>query len=459
MSSIEQEKYATPLGGGRRTTVRMGQPLRGLRVLDLSRVLAGPWCSMLLGDAGANVIKLERTKQGDDTRSWGPPFLNHQVSTYFLSVNRNKKSLAVNLQHDQGRDICFRLATEWADVVIENFKVGTLERYDLGYDTLSKRNPRLIYCSVTGFGPAGPLSNRPGYDVVISGMYGLMSITGDEHGNPAKVGVAITDVLTGTLAYGGIVSALHERDRTGVGQRVDVSLMETQLASLVNIASSALNSPPNTPPPKRWGTAHESIVPYQTFSCQPTTGGEHQYIVVGAGNDEQFKKLCHVLGLSELASDERFFTNSSRVAHRDELIALLQAKFLEQPRDAWVSLLDGKGFPMGPVRTVPEAFACEQAKARNMVEEWDHPVAGRVKLPRSPIMYSSINIDNDSQHLDQYEMAVACQKLPPPMLGEHTEELLQEILKFQSPHIRHLERQGVIECWRHPSGGTSTSKL
>jgi crotonobetainyl-CoA:carnitine CoA-transferase CaiB-like acyl-CoA transferase len=414
----------------------MSPPLRGLRVLDLSRVLAGPWCTMLLGDAGANVIKLERTKTGDDTRAWGPPFLGkeEQLSTYYLSVNRNKKSIAVDIKHPEGRDICRRLATEWADVLVENFKVGTMARLGLDYDSISPANPGLIYCSVTGFGPSGPLSGQPGYDIVASGMYGLMSITGDERGSPVKVGVALTDILSGTLAHGGILAALHERNRTGHGQKVDVSLMETQLASLVNIASSSLNSQPNTPPPKRWGTAHESIVPYQTFRCKSPAGNKDQYIVVGAGNDEQFQKFCIVLGLAELAADTRFQTNAGRVSHRDELISKLEEKFMERSRDEWVASLEGKGFPLGPVRSVPEAFECEQAVYRGMVQELDHPVVGKVRLPRSPVSFSSVGRGEVTHH--------------PPMLGEHTEEVLADILKVNASDIGRLERVGVVECWR-----------
>ena len=428
----------------------MGSPLRGLRVLDLSRVLAGPWCTMLLGDAGASVIKLERTKTGDDTRSWGPPFLGggQEVSTYFLSVNRSKKSIAVDIKNEEGKEICRRLANEWADVLVENFKVGTMDRLGLDYATLSNDNPGLIYCSISGFGATGPLSSRPGYDVIVSGMYGLMSITGDEHGDPAKVGVAITDVLTGTLAHAGILAALNERNRTGIGQRVDVSLMETQLAGLLNIASSSLNAKSDAPPPKRWGTAHASIVPYQTFRCKPQENGEPQFVVVGAGNDVQFQSFCSVLGLPELATDERFLTNADRVSNRTELISILEQTFLEKSRDDWVALLDGKGFPLGPVRTVPEAFECEQAVHRGMVEELDHPVAGKIRLPRTPISYTPK--DKASSH-------TAPKHGSPPMLGEHTEEVLMDILNIEMVDVRRLESEGVVECW--PQNDFSSSKL
>mmetsp|Transcript_13608 Transcript_13608/g.15119 ORF Transcript_13608/g.15119 Transcript_13608/m.15119 type:complete len:448 (+) Transcript_13608:22-1365(+) len=441
-------------------------PLRNLRVLDFSRILAGPWCTMLLGDAGANIIKVERMGTGDDTRSWGPPFLHgkeennmshHRLSTYFLSVNRNKRSLAVNLKTDEGRDICHRLATEWADVVIENFKVNTMERYGLDYTTLQHDNPGLVYCSITGFGRTGPLRNQPGYDVIASGMYGLMSITGEENGNPVKAGVAITDIVTGSLAHGGILAALHERNQTGLGQRVDLSLMETQLASLVNIGSSVLNNPTTTkdeedsspPTPKRWGTAHESIVPYQSFQCKPsnTKLDDPQYIVIGAGNDDQFVKLCQILDAPDWAIDSRFRTNSDRVANRKLLVKLLSQRFLQKSRDEWVSLLEGRGFPMGPVRTVPEAFQCEQAINRNMILQLDHPVIGPIRLPGTPIKYSSSinsNIPNNGNGIDDSSTTAS----PPPMLGEHTKEILRSELKFTDKDIYGFQQNGIIECWK-----------
>eukprot|EP00934_Nitzschia_sp_Nitz4_P007716 Nitzschia sp. Nitz4//scaffold131_size63436//38917//40200//NITZ4_006278-RA/size63436-processed-gene-0.119-mRNA-1//-1//CDS//3329535277//7706//frame0 len=424
----------------------MSLPLRGLRVLDLSRILAGPWCTMLLADAGATVVKLERTGTGDDTRTWGPPFLGddpkNRISTYFISVNRRKKSLAVDMKNPAGLDICRRLATEWADVVVENFKVGTTERMGLDYETLASDNPGLVYCSISGFGSTGPFAERPGYDVVISGMYGLMSITGDEGGPPSKVGVASTDVLTGTLAHSGILSALYERSQTGLGKKVEVSLMETQLAGLVNIASNVLNAPEGTPPPKRWGTAHESIVPYQAFRCMPSPSlpAEEQYVMVGAGNDGQFVKLCEVLGNPQLAKDPRFLTNADRVAHRKILLPLLEERFATQTRDEWVSRLEGKGFPLGPLRSVKESFECEQAIAREVVEEMDHSVAGKIRLPRSPISFSSVHSEAETRdHIEN---------LPPPMLGQHTEEVLTEILKVDCEIVDDLERVGAIERWR-----------
>jgi crotonobetainyl-CoA:carnitine CoA-transferase CaiB-like acyl-CoA transferase len=425
-------------------------PLQGLRVLDFSRVLAGPWCTMLLADAGASVIKVERPRLGDDTRSWGPPFVGsgsnqRQLSTYFLSVNRGKRSIAVNMKEEAGRDICRTLATEWADVLVENYRRGAMESLDMGYEHLATLNPGLVYCSISGYSPDGPLSQHPGYDVICSGMYGLMSITGEEdHGRPAKVGVASTDVLTGTLAQSGILSALYARQQSGMGQKVDVSLMESQLAGLVNIASSSLNAPPGTPPPKRWGTAHESIVPYQAFACKKQHG-ETQFIMVGAGNDAQFQKLCDVLKIPAVGQDERYSSNASRVQHRKSLIQSLEDIFKTKARDEWVSLLSGRGFPTGPLRTVPEAFACPQAVSRGMVQEMEHPGIGTtIRLPRTPISFSSRHDDIANGNVDHDNMM---EVLPPPMLGEHTAEVLSELLQMGGDSILELEADGVIECW------------
>lgn len=432
-----------------------GRPLLGLKVLDMSRVLAGPWCTMLLADHGATVLKVERPGVGDETRSWGPPFVGfsgeggpnkkNSLSTYFLSVNRGKKSLAVDLNNQQGLDICRQLAVDWADVIVENFKPGTMEHFGLDYESLRKQNRSIVYCSVTGFGPSGPLSDQPGYDLIISGSYGLMSITGSEE-EPAKVGVASTDILTGTLAYSGIMTALYQRQQTAEGSKVDVSLMETQLASLVNIASSALNTTDETwPRPKRWGTAHESVVPYQAFDCRKNIDGnsdERQYILVGAGNNIQFQKLCNAIGRSDLANDLRYETNADRVQHRDELVSHLKEIFLTKSRDDWVSVLKDKGFPVGPLRTVNEGFECEQARHRGMVETTKHPVVGTIRLPRTPIsISSSTSTDTRSSSFSSSRI------LPPPMLGEHTEEILTNILGFDLDDINKLEADKAIECW------------
>lgn len=432
-------------------------PLKGLRVLDFSRVLAGPWCTMLLADAGASVIKVERPLLGDDTRAWGPPFVQknggNRLSTYFLSVNRGKQSIAIDMKHPQGLEICQKLATDWADVLVENYKRGSMESFGLGYDVLATHNPGLVYCSISGYGPDGPFAQHPGYDVIAAGMYGLMSITGEEDGRPAKVGVALTDVLTGTLAQSGILSALYARQHTGRGQKVDVSLMESQLAGLVNIAASSLNAPEGATPPQRWGTAHESIVPYQAFPCKYSSGGddtrstEIQYILVGAGNDAQFVKLCSILGIPDLAQDERYLSNASRVKHRQSLISVLERIFQTKTRDEWVSLLEGKGFPMGPLRTVPEAFQCPQAVSRGMVQETQHPHVGKIRLPRTPISFSGGSGDNYDGREATSDSMGDWSPLPPPMLGEHTTEVLSNILGVEYDSIEELRDAGVIECW------------
>ena len=426
---------------------------------------------MLLADAGASVIKLERPGGGDDTRSWGPPFVvgsSHRskndgnnynnpdmhrgaLSTYFLAVNRRKKSIAVDMKHKEGLEICRRLATEWADVLVENFKGGTTARMGLDYESLAKDNPGLVYCSISGFGPTGPFADRPGYDVVVSGMYGLMSITGDEHGDPAKVGVASTDVLTGTLAQSGILSALYQRERTGFGMKVDVSLMETQLSGLVNVASHVLNAPPGTAEPKRWGSAHESIVPYQAFKCQPRDS-KTEYIMVGAGNDLQFQKLCNLLGIHELPTDPRFRTNADRVMNRSTLIPLLEKCFATKSRHEWMSLLEGIGFPLGPLRTVKEAFECEQVAERGVIEEMQHPVVGRIRLPRSPILFSSAFESDSRKNGEAAPQAVDKlfeeNEAAPPMLGQHTQQVLSQVLGLDYGKIQELETMGTVECWR-----------
>jgi crotonobetainyl-CoA:carnitine CoA-transferase CaiB-like acyl-CoA transferase len=317
-----------------------------------------------------------------------------------------------------------------------------MEKYGMGYDTLAQQNPGLIYCSISGFGSTGPLKDRPGYDVIVSGMYGLMAITGYESQAPAKVGVALTDVLTGSLAQGGILAALHERHSTGCGKKVETSLMETQLAALVNIASSTLNTPSDVPN-KRWGTSHPSIVPYQAFQCH--CGG---HIVVGANNNAQFQDFCKALDQPELARDPRFVTNAKRVEARDVLIPILENAFLQKTRADWESLLDNRGFAVGPVRTVQESFDCEQAKARDMVMTVDHPVAGRVRLPNHPVKYTpSPLLQVDLPLLDSFGDG-RNNNLPPPLLGQHTAETLMQVLGLSQEEVARLESSGAISCLR-----------
>lgn len=446
--------------------------LRGVKVLDFSRVLAGPFCTMLLGDVGASILKIERPPKfdkecpikanrlwaarrgggvggGDDSRRFGPPFLPHskehltenvedeRLSTYYLAVNRNKKSFALDLSHEKGRDIARSLAKNWADVVVENFKPGTMKKMGLDYDNLKSDNPGLVYCSISGYGPDGPWSKLPGYDVVIAGTHGLLSITGNPD-EPAKVGVAMTDIVTGTMANGAILAALYDRSvhPEKAGQRVDLSLMESQLACLSTAASGVLNAVEGTPLPGRRGTAHENIAPYQAFKCK-----DGEYFVIGTGNDTQFQALCEMLNKPELAIDERFLTNAARVSARDKLIPLLNDAFSAKNRDEWWDELKGHGFPCGPVRNVKESFECDQAVHREMALEFDHSVAGHVTVPAHPAKYSRSPIA-DGRHAPI---------LPPPMLGEHTEETLTNLLGMTPSDVENLEDEGIVSCYRASS--------
>ena len=364
--------------------------LSGVRVLDLSRVLAGPLATMLLADMGADVVKVERPGSGDDTRAWGPPWREadgERESAYYLSVNRNKRSVTIDLGTDDGRETVRRLAIE-ADVVVENFKPGTLERMQLDHGTLAALNPRLITCSITGFGP-GPLADQPGYDAMIQAMSGLMSITGEADGEPLKVGVAIVDVLTGLFAATGICAALASRAATGEGQHVAVSLFDSALASLVNQASNWLVAGVT---PQRAGNEHPSIAPYQTYETAD------EPFLLAVGNDEQFRKVCDLFGLGELPNDARFATNAARSEHRRQLNSLLAPVLATRTSKEWLDLLAGAGVPAGPVNTIPQAFA--------LAAPWltTHPVFGEIATPANPIRMSATPTGA---------------RLPPPRLGEH----------------------------------------
>jgi crotonobetainyl-CoA:carnitine CoA-transferase CaiB-like acyl-CoA transferase len=396
----------------------MSGPLEGIRVLDLSRILAGPYCSMILGDLGADVIKVERPKTGDDTRSWGPPFAGGE-SAYFICLNRNKRSLTLNLQTQKGVQILKELV-KLSDVLIENFSVGTMEKLGIGWEVLSQINPRLIFCSITGFGPDGPSKNKQGYDVLVSSVGGLMSITGEQEGNPVKVGVAITDVVTGVYAQGAIVTALYARDRTGRGQRIDLSLLETQVASLVNMASSYLLS---GEVPKRWGTAHESIVPYQSFKAKD------RFVTICVGNDSLWAKFCQAIGRPDLTNHPKFRTNPLRVQNRKELIGILEGIISQKTAQEWVKMLDTADVPVGPINTLDEVFKDPQVLHRGMLVEVDHPTAGRIKIVGIPVKYSNT------------KPAI---RLPPPTLGQHTDQILSELLKYTPAQLDQLRAQKVI---------------
>jgi len=396
----------------------MSSPLAGFRVLDLSRVLAGPFCTMLLGDLGAEVIKVERPGTGDDTRAWGPPFVSGE-SAYYLCANRNKKSLTVNLKSAAGQEIIRRLARV-SDVLVENFKVGELAQLGLGYDHLKALNPGLVYCSITGYGQTGPDSDLPGYDFIIQGRGGVMSITGEPAGEPMKVGVAIADITAGLFAANAIQAALLARVRTGRGQAIDIALLDTQVAWLANVASNYLVSGQR---PGRFGNAHPTIVPYQSF---PAREG---FFCLAVGNDGQWQKLCRLLGRSELAVDPRFATNPARVQHRDVLIPMLQEVFVTQDSAFWLREIAAAGIPCGPVQTIDHVFADPQVLARDMVWTVPHPAVGEVRLTGSPLKLS--------------ETPVAY-RTHPPLLGEHTDEVLTALLGYAPEEVARLRAEGAV---------------
>ena len=407
----------------------MPKALGHIRVLDLSRVLAGPWCSQNLADLGADVIKIERPGAGDDTRAWGPPYAKDaegndtSEAAYYLAANRGKRSVTVDIASEQGQALIRELALQ-ADVVIENYKVGQLKRYGLDYDALKAIKPDLVYCSVTGFGQDGPYAHRAGYDFLIQGMGGLMSVTGERDdlpgGGPQKAGVALTDIMTGMYATVAVLAALTHRDRTGTGQHIDMALLDTQVAMLANMGSNYLNS---GKPPKRWGNAHANIVPYQSFACADG------HIIVATGNDGQYQKFVEAGLRPELASDARFCTNPQRVKHRDVLVPLLADMVRTRTRDDWITLLEAVGVPCGPINDIGEVFDNPQVKARGMAFEMDHPAAGKVKLVRSPMKLSA---------------TPAQASLPPPMLGQHTEEVLRDLLGRSAEDIAALRAGGVL---------------
>ena len=376
----------------------MKLPLEGVRVLDLSRVLAGPYATMVLADLGADVIKVEHPDRGDDTRHWGPPFAGGE-SAYFLSVNRNKRSIGVDLKRVEGLEKITGLATD-ADVVIENLRRGALEKLGLGYEALKDLNPDLIYCSITGFGP-GKEEERPGYDFLVQARAGIMGITGfpEPQGEPTKVGVAIADIVCGLYAATAILAALRGRDATGEGARIEVPLFESTLGWLANRGQEYLVSGEDR---GRMGNGHPTIVPYQTFDASD------KQIAVAVGNDAQFGRLCEAIGREDLAADERFATNPDRVASRDELVEILQRELSERTADEWVERVRAAGVPCGPVNTLAEALADEHLSSTDMLQEIEHPLAGVLRMVASPMLF-----DGERPPV----------RLPPPTLGQHTEEV------------------------------------
>ncbi len=378
--------------------------LEGVRVLDLSRILAGPTCTQLLGDLGAEVIKVERPGAGDDTRRWGPPYLRGkdgplEESAYYLAANRNKRSVAIDFSQARGAELIVRLARD-SDVLVENYKVGGLAQYGLDYATLRESAPGLVYCSISGFGQTGPRRAQPGYDFLAQAMAGIMSITGGADGEPMKVGVGIADIVCGLYASTAILAALRHRDATGQGQHIDLGLFDSTLSWLANVATNFFVGGED---PKRYGNGHPNIVPYQTF---PTADG---WVVIACGNDSQFSRLCDGLGHRELAADERFSSNSARVAHREVLVERISTITRTESTEHWVAVLERAGVPGGPVHDVPAAFADPQAEARGMRVRMAHPEAGQVDLVGNPIRLS--------------ETPVSYERVPPKR-GEHTDEVL-----------------------------------
>lgn len=394
-------------------------PLDGITVLDFSRVLAGPYCTMQLGDLGARIIKIEQPGRGDDTRAWGPPFVNGE-SAYFLSINRNKESLALDLKHERARPIVEALLAR-ADIVVENFRPGTMERLGLDYDAVETRHPRLVYCSISGFGQTGPRRTEAGYDAMMQAEGGLMSITGAADGPPFRLGVAIGDIATGMLAVQGILAALLARQKTGRGQRVDIAMLDavtallTYQASFVFAAGSA---------PRRMGNRHPSIAPYDTF---PSADGD---FVLAVGNDDQFARVMTLIGESALAKDPRFATNAARVTNGDALRAILVRAFRSRRRDDLLRDLTASGVPCGAVRTVPEALADPQLAAREMIVSLEHATAGTIRVLGTPLKLSD---------------SPASIRTPPPTLGQHTDAILEKDAALTPDAIRELRRAGVVE--------------
>nr|WP_283777029.1 CaiB/BaiF CoA-transferase family protein [Pseudomonas syringae] len=403
--------------------------LSHIRVLDLSRVLAGPWAGQILADLGADVIKVERPGCGDDTRSWGPPFLqdaagqNTSEAAYYLSANRNKQSVTIDFTRPEGQRLVRELAAK-SDIVIENFKVDGLAAYGLDYESLKAVNPRLIYCSITGFGQSGPYARRPGYDFMIQALGGLMSLTGlpegEEGAGPVKVGVALTDILTGLYSTTAILAALAHRDQSDIGQYIDMALLDVQVACLANQAMNYLTT---GVAPRRLGNAHPNIVPYQDF---PTADGE---LILTVGNDSQFRKFSAVAGQPQWAEDPRFLTNKLRVAHRAELIPLIRQVTVFKTTAQWVSELEAAGVPCGPVNDLAQVFADPHVVARGLAMELPHTLAGRVPQVASPIRLSETPVE--------YTRA-------PPLLGEHTAQVLQALLGMGEEEITLLREAGVL---------------
>jgi formyl-CoA transferase len=403
--------------------------LDGIRVLDLTRVLAGPWATQNLADLGAEVIKIERPGQGDDTRRWGPPFLpdregrDTRDAAYYLACNRAKKSVTLDISKPEGRALARELALA-SDVLVENFKVGDLARHGLDYATLARDHPRLVYCSITGFGQDGPYRDRPGYDFMIQGLGGLMSVTGERDdlpgGGPQKVGVAVSDLFTGMYATSAILGALLHRERRGGGQYIDMALLDVEVAMLANLSSSFFVS---GNAPQRMGNAHQNIVPYHVFRASD------EFLIVAVGNDSQFASFCAVIGAPQWAGDARFSTNPERVRHRDLIVGMISERLRARTSREWLALLEPAGVPCGPINDLAQVFADPQVRHRGMEVRAPHPAAGEVRMVANPMKFSATPIAHDT---------------PPPTLGQHTDEILGSVLGMDGARIQSLRERGVI---------------
>jgi crotonobetainyl-CoA:carnitine CoA-transferase CaiB-like acyl-CoA transferase len=408
--------------------------LDGIRILDLSRVLAGPWCTQTLADLGADVVKVERPIFGDDTRGWGPPFLKDSAgndstdAAYYLGTNRNKRSITCDIASAQGQDIIRALALV-SDVFIENFKVGDMARYGLDFASLHKINPRMVYCSVTGFGQTGPYRERAGYDYAVQGIGGLMSVTGERDdigGGPQKVGVAVADLFTGMYASVAILAALRHAENTGQGQHIDMALLDTQVAMLANLGANYLVS---GKVPGRAGNAHQNIVPYQVFEVAPTADGNKDHLILAVGNDGQYAKFCAVAGRPELSQDPRFAKNSERVRNRAVLVPMLEEVMRTRSKQDWLSALEAAKVPCGAINNLAEVFDDPHVQSRAMVHTWDRPGTGPVNLVSSPMKLSATPVRNE---------------VAPPLLGQHTNEVLGELLGYSSEKIQQLRKDAII---------------
>jgi crotonobetainyl-CoA:carnitine CoA-transferase CaiB-like acyl-CoA transferase len=417
------------MGGMPETTASSSElPLAGVRVLDLSRVLAGPWCTQTLADLGADVIKVERPGAGDDTRGWGPPFLKDRdgqdtaEAAYYLGTNRNKRSITVDIAKPEGQALIREMAQQ-CDVFIENFKVGDMARYGLDSERLLAENPRLVYCSITGFGQTGPYRDRAGYDYAIQGLGGLMSVTGERDdrpgGGPQKVGVAVADLFTGMYATVAILAALRHRDQTGRGQAIDMALLDAQVAMLANLGANYLVT---GVAPKRVGNAHVNIVPYQVFEVADG------HLILAVGNDTQYAKFCEIAGCPELAADPRFQKNADRVRHREVLVPLLAERMKQRGKRDWLQALEAAKVPCGPINSLDEVFADPQVRERDMTVTVPHPLSGELKLVGSPMKFSETPVQV---------------RRPPPLLGEHTAEVLAEFGIDDAQRLA-LKERGVL---------------